>query len=456
MLIGKKFISRRQLLHGAGVTLALPLLDAMIPAGAAFGQSASQAPARFVAIFYPHGMAPGYWAPDQPGALPQAMPYILESLAPLRDRTVVLSGLWAKSAEPPDGSTGSDQFVSAAFLTAIKPKKTSGVDRSVGSPTIDQTIAKRIGQNSRIPSLQLVAEELNETGASCGEGYSCWYTNTISWADANTPLPMELNPQVVFERLFGEGVTAEEREQRRLQKRSILDGIVSELTTLRGGLGASDKRALDAFTDDVRAVEQRIEQLTNTYKSVPQIDQPLATPVDYDDLIKLHYDLVTLAFQADLTRVVTMLGARDFTGRTYRYPVSELYPTGGTSPSFSGARHHQNDPAQIRRFATLNRYHVSTMAYLAKKLQSIREGDGTLLDRSLILYGTNMGNSQQHEHFNVPHFLVGAANGRLQGGRHLAYPTRTVTTGNLLLSLLDMFGVQQKSQGDSTGLLAGL
>jgi hypothetical protein len=267
---------------------------------------------------------------------------------------------------------------------------------------------------------------------------------------------MELNPQVVFERLFGEGVTAEEREQRRLQKRSILDGIVSELTTLRGGLGASDKRALDAFTDDVRAVEQRIEQLTNTYKSVPQIDQPLATPVDYDDLIKLHYDLVTLAFQADLTRVVTMLGARDFTGRTYRYPVSELYPTGGTSPSFSGARHHQNDPAQIRRFATLNRYHVSTMAYLAKKLQSIREGDGTLLDRSLILYGTNMGNSQQHEHFNVPHFLVGAANGRLQGGRHLAYPTRTVTTGNLLLSLLDMFGVQQKSQGDSTGLLAGL
>jgi len=456
MVITKKHLSRRTFLRGAGVTLALPMLEAMVPAQTALAQTAANPKPRFIGIFYPHGMAPGYWEPEKEGPLPEKLPYIMESLEKVKDQTVILSGLWSKSAEPPEGTTGSDHWVAAAFLTAIKPKKTAGSDASVGSPTIDQVIARKIGQDTLLPSLQLAVEDPNSSSSNCGEGYSCSYTNSLSWPTATSPLPMELNPQVVFERLFGSGATPEVRSARMRQSKSILDSVLEELSGVKKELGAGDRRTVDQYTDEVREIERRIQLAAKASTSVPALGEPSGIPEQFDDHIKLHFDLTALAFQADITRVATLLGARDLTGRTYPFPKGELFPEGGVSVSFHGGSHHQDDPAQIKRYSQLNRYHVSTMAYLAKKLKDTPDGDGTLLDHSLIVYGTNMGNSNQHQHYDVGHVLVGGANGQLKGGRHLAYPRKTVTTGNLLLSILDMYGIHQDSQGDSTDRLAKL
>src|SRR6266542_3681546 len=247
--IMKKHIARRTFLRGAGVTLALPLLDAMSPAMA---QTAAQPKTRFVGIFFPHGMAPGQWEPQAEGPLPDKLPFILESLEPVKNQSVVLSGLWSKSAEPPEGTTGSDHWVAAAYLTGIKPRKTAAADATVGSPTIDQIIAQKIGADTLLPSLQLACEDPNSSSSNCGEGYSCSYTNSISWTELPTPdnepvprtapLPMELNPQVVFERLFGSGGTPEVRAARLVQRRSILDSVLGELTRLKNDLGAADRR----------------------------------------------------------------------------------------------------------------------------------------------------------------------------------------------------------------------
>ena len=456
MFITKKHLSRRTFLRGAGVTLALPMLDAMVPAQTAFAETAANPKPRFVGIFYPHGMAPGYWEPEKEGPLPEKLPYIMESLEKVKDQTVILSGLWSKSAEPPEGTTGSDHWVAAAFLTAIKPKKTAGSDASVGSPTIDQVIARKIGQETLLPSLQLAVEDPNSSSSNCGEGYSCSYTNSLSWPTPTSPLPMELNPQVVFERLFGSGATAEVRSARMRQSKSILDSVLDELSGFKKDLAAGDRRTVDQYTDEVREIERRIQLAAKASTAVPALGEPSGIPEQFDDHIQLHLDLTALAFQADITRVATLLGARDLTGRTYPFPKSELFPEGGVSVSFHGGSHHQDDPVQIKRYSQLNRYHVSTMAYLAKKLKDTPDGDGTLLDHSLILYGTNMGNSNQHQHYDVCHILVGGANGQIKGGRHLAYQRKTVTTGNLLLSILDLYGIHQDSQGDSTDRLAKL
>jgi hypothetical protein len=466
MYISKKHIRRRTFLRGAGITLALPLLESMIPAGTALAQTAAAPKSRFMGIFYPHGMAPGYWVPEQEGALPDKLPYILESLKPVKDQTVVLSGMWSKSAEPPEGTTGSDHWVAAAFLTGIKPRKTAGSDATVGSPTIDQIIARKIGQETLLPSLQLAVEDPNSSSSNCGEGYSCSYTNSISWIDLPTPanepmeltspLPMELNPQVVFERLFGSGATPDVRMARMKQNRSILDSVLGELAGLNKELGAGDRRTVGQYTDEIREIERRIQLAAKASSEVPTIDVPPGVPEAFDDHIKLQFDLAALAFQADITRVATLLGARDLTGRSYPFPKGELFPNGGVSVGFHGGSHHQDDPTQIRRYADLNRYHVSTLAYFAQKLRSIPDGDGTLLDHSLVLYGTNMGNSNQHQHYDVPHILVGGANGQLKGNRHLAYERKTVTSGSLLLNVLDMYGIKQEKQGDSNGRLAKL
>jgi Protein of unknown function (DUF1552) len=466
MFLTKKHIPRRTFLRGAGVTVALPVLEAMVPAYTVLAQTAARPKSRFVGIFFPHGMAPGQWEPAAEGVLPDKLPYILESLEKVKDQTVVLSGLWSKSAEPPEGTTGSDHWVAAAFLTGIKPKKTAGSDATVGSATIDQIIARKIGQDTLLPSLQLAVEDPNSSSSNCGEGYSCSYTNSISWIDlpsvqtgqvpATSPLPMELNPQVVFERLFGSGATPEVRAARLRQSQSILDSLLSELASLRKNLGAGDRRAVNQYTDEIREIERRIQLAAKASTDVPELDLPPGIPEQFDAHIKLHSDLMALAFRADITRVVTLLGARDLTSRIYPFPKSDLFPEGGTSISFHGGSHHQEDPVQIRKYAQLNRYHVSTMAYLAEKLKATPDGDGTLLDHSLILYGSNMGNSNQHQHFDVPHILVGGANGQLKGGRHLAYPRKSVVTGNLLLNILDMYGVQQDGQGDSTGRLEKL
>jgi hypothetical protein len=466
MFIAKKHVPRRLFLKSAGCTLALPLLDAMIPARSVLAQTAAAAKPRFAGIFFPHGMAPGYWVPETDGPLPAKLPYILESLVTLREHTTVLSGLWSKSAEPPEGTTGSDHWVAAAYLTGIKPRKTAGSDATVGSPTIDQIIAAKIGRETLLPSLQLAVEDPNSSSSNCGEGYSCSYTNSISWIGLPTPpgeaeqrtspLPMELNPQVVFERLFGSGSTPDMRVARMRENRSILDSVLAELTSLAKELGASDRRTVNQYTDEIREIERRIQLAAKASATIPEIDLSPGIPESFDDHIKLQFDLTALAFRADITRVATLLGARDLTARAYVFPKSELFPTGGVSAGFHGASHHQEDPVQVRRYADINRYHVSTLAYFAEKLKSIPDGDGTLLDHSLIMYGSNMGNSNQHQHFDVPHILVGGANGQLTGDRHLAYERKTVPSGNLLLSVLDMYGVHQRAQGDSTGRLAKL
>ncbi len=449
MFITKKHIPRRTILRGAGAALALPFLEAMVPARTALAQTAANPKPRFVGLFVPHGAAPGYWVPDKVGALGTELPYIYKSLEPLRDQTVILSGLHSRSAEPPPGVTGADHWVAAAFMCAEKPKKTAGADVQAGT-TIDQLIAKKIGAESLLPSLQMAVEDPGANSSNCGEGYSCVYTNTISWATPTSPLPMELNPQVVFERMFGDGTTVEQRAARRKRDQSILDSLTASLSRLRGTLGAADRERLDDYQENVRAIERRLQIAMKASVVAPEnIEVPVGVPQTFDEHIKLQFDLLDLAFEADITRVGTLLFARDLTGRTY--PASES-PTSG----FHGVSHHGEDPRRILDLAKINKYHVAMVAHLASTLASKKEGDGTLLDHSMILFGSNMGNSNQHVHHDVPHILVGGAAGKLKGGRHLAYPSKTVPTGNLLLSVLEKFDIHQDSIGDSTGRLEEL
>jgi hypothetical protein len=399
------------------------------------------------------------------GPLPEKLSTIMASLEKVKENSVILGGMWSRSAEPPEGTTGSDHWVAAAFMTANKPKKTTGSDSTVYSPTIDQVIANKIGKDSTLPSLQVAVEDPGSNSSSCGEGYACSYTNSISWVgtyDQNNELvgtkalPMELNPQVVFERLFGSGATPEVRAARRAQGKSILDNFMQSLGGLKKNVGASDRTTLDQYTDEVREIERRLDLAAKASEVAPSMNEPSGIPQNFDDHIKMHYDLVALAFKADITRVATLLGARDLTGRSYPFPKNELFPNGGTSVSFHGGSHHADVPATIANYAQLNRYHVSTTAYFAELLKKTPDGDGTLLDHTLILHGTNMGNSNQHQHYDVPHILIGGANGKLKGGRFLNYERKTVTTGNLLLSVLDMYGIHQDKQGDSTDRLAKL
>ncbi len=452
MFITKKHIPRRTFLRGAGVTLALPWLEAMLPARTPL--RAQSPPTRFTAIFIPHGVVPGrdaagapWWVPDTVGAGFE-FPFVLKPLEPLRDRLVILSGLHARAAEPPAGVTGQDHWVAAAFLSATKPKRTTGADITVGTETIDQTIARRIGQDSLVPSLELAMEDPGAFASACGEGYHCSYSTSISWAAHNRPLPMQINPQVVFERLFSRGSTPAERAVRRRQQGSVLDMVNRSLARLRRDVGPRDRTRIDQYAEDIREVERRLKAATHATADMPHMDLPAGVPESFTEHVKLQFDLNALAFQGDITRVSTMQMGRDLSFRSY--------PDSGTTASFHAASHHSEDPEKIAEYALINRYHHAMVAYFLEKLASIPEGGGTLLDHSLVLYGTNMGDSNQHIHYDVPHVLAGGASGRLRGGRHLAYASRTVPTGNLLLSILDMFGIQQNAIGDSTGQLDGL
>ncbi len=448
MIVTKKHIPRRTILRGAGAALALPLLDAMIPAATALAQTAAAPKPRFVGCFVPHGMAPGYWVPDKAGS-DFKYPFCFEPLAPYHDQVTILSGLHSRSAEPPPGVTGADHWVAAAFLCANKPKKTAGADVFAGT-TIDQIIAQKIGQDTLMPSMQLAVEDPGANSSNCGEGYSCIYTNTISWSSPNNPLPMELNPQVVFERMFGDGSTPEERTERRLRDRSILDSLRGSLTRLRRDTSPADRARLDKFAEDIREIERRLHIAMQASTVAPtDLDVPVGVPQSFDEHIKLQFDLLALAFEADITRVATLLFARDLTGRTY--PES-----GAPGLGFHGGSHHGEDPRRIEEFSKINQYHVKMLAHLIDRLKKTKEGNGTMLDRSLVLYGSNMGNPNQHLHYDVPHVVVGGANGTLKGGRHIALPTREVPTGNLLLSVLDKFDIHLDSIGDSTGRLEAL
>ena len=434
------------MLQGAGVALGLPLLESMIPAMTAQAQTAAAAPSRFFGGFVPHGAAPGYWIPETVGALAVELPFIWKPLEPFRDHLNILTGLHSKSAEPPPGESGADHWVAAAFLGAEKPRKTAGAD-VYAAQTIDQIIAQKIGRATLLPSIEMSVEDPGSGSSNCGEGYSCVYTNTISWATPTTPLPMELNPQVVFERMFGSGSSPAQRMERRERNQSILDSITGKISSLRKEISAPDRVRLDSFTENVREIERRLEIAAGATTAAPEnFDIPPGIPQSFDEHIKLQFDLLALAYQADITRVGTMLLARDLTGRVY--PESES-PTLG----FHGGSHHGEDPSRINQLSKINQYHVKMLAYFVDKLSKTEDGDGSLLDHSLLVYGTNMGNSNQHLHYDVPHILIGGNNGRLQGGRHLSYPTRSVPTGNLLLTILDQFDIHQDSIGDSTGRL---
>jgi len=449
MFITKKHISRRTILRGGGAALALPLLDAMIPASTALAQTAATPKPRFVGCFVPHGMAPGYWVPATEGPLAATLPFNWKPLEPFRDSTVILSGLHSRSAEPPPGVTGADHWVAAAFLCANKPKKTAGADVYAGT-TIDQLIAQRIGQDNLMPSMQLAVEDPGANSSNCGEGYSCTYTNTISWSSPTQPLPMELNPQVVFERMFGDGGTPAQRAARRKRDGSILDSLTGSLSRLRNESGAADRVRLDDYAQNVREIERRLQIAMKASTVAPaDMSVPIGVPQTFDEHIKLQFDLLALAFQADITRVGTLLFARDLTGRTY--PESES-PTSG----FHGVSHHGENPKIIDQLSKINQYHVKMLAHLVANLAKTPDGDGTLLDHSLVLYGSNMGNSNQHVHYDVPHVLIGGLNGKLPGGRHIAFPSKTIPTGNLLLTVLDKYGIHQDSIGDSTGHIENL
>ena len=447
MYLTKKHIPRRTFLRGAGVTLALPLLDAMIPARTLLAQTAANPPSRFVGIFFPHGMAPGYWIPKTEGT-GWEFPLIYQPLEPYREHVTVLSGLHARCAEAPPGETAADHWVASAFMSANKPRRTAGADLFNGT-TIDQLIAKKIGQDTLLPSMQLAVEDPGAASSNCGEGYSCAYSNSISWSTPTTPLPMELNPQVVFERMFGDGSSVQERAERRARDRSILDSVTGSLARLRADISASDRRRLDQFAQDVREIERRLQIAMKASKEAPTASSvPVGVPDSFDQHIKLHFDLLALAFRGDLTRVGTLLGARDLTNR--------FFPESGLTMSFHAGSHHGEDTTRLLAYAKMNQYHIKMLAHFVDQLAHTPDGDGTILDHSLILYGTNMGNSNQHLHYDVPHVLVGKASGQLTGGRHLAYPSKTVPTGNLLLSVLDKFGIHQDSIGDSTGRLENL
>jgi len=415
----------------------------MIPAR---GADKQPYPTRFVGAFIPHGVAPGYWIPESsaPGF---KFPFVYEPLEPFRKQVLITSGMWSQSSENPPGVTGADHFVAAAYLTGVKPKKTTGADIQCGT-SIDQVIAQKIGQQNLLPSLQLALEDPGANSTNCGEGYSCVYTNTISWSAPNRPLPMEINPQVVFERMFGDGSSPEMRKARREREASILDSVNGSLNELIPQVPHADRVRLEQYADDVREIERRLQIAAKKSTEVPNVAVPYGVPESFHEHIQIQFDLLALAFQADITRVAAVLYARDLTGR--------VYPESGTNISFHGGSHHAEDPGRIAQYARLNRYHVQMTAYLAKKLQGIKEGDGTLLDRALILYGSNMGNSNQHLHYDVPHILAGGAGGKLKGDRHLPFASRTVPTGNLLLSILDMFDVRADKFGDSTGRLPGL
>jgi hypothetical protein len=444
--VTNKRLARRTFLRGLGTTLALPLLESMLPARGAQAAAKKLRPMRFVGAFVPHGAAPGYWIPDQstPGF---AYPFIYEPLQPYRKQVVLTSGLWSKSSENPPGVTGADHFVAAAYLSGVKPKKTTGADIQAGI-SIDQVLANEIGKSTLLPSLQLGLEDPGANSTNCGEGYSCVYTNTISWQTPTRPLPMEINPQVVFERMFGDGSSPELRKARREREASILDSVTGSLKELMPEVSHADRVRLEQYAEDVREIERRLEIAAKASTEVPNVSVPYGVPESFHEHIQIQFDLLTLAFQADITRVASVLYARDLTGR--------VYPESGTDISFHGGSHHAEDPGRVAQYARLNRYHVQMLAYLVKKLQEVKESEGTLLDQALILYGSNMGNSNQHLHYDVPHVLVGGAGGKLKGDRHLAFASRTVPTGNLLLSILNLFDVHADSFGDSTGRLEGI
>ncbi len=437
MILTKKSLPRRTFLRGMGAAIALPLLDAMVPSMTAWAKTAAKPVRRLGFVYVPMGSDITRWRPAG-GAGPLGT--LSASLSPLeafRKQISVISNLELKNAYP-----GTHATSNAAFLSAAKAKWTESTDYYLGT-TVDQIAAQQIGQDTQLPSLELAMDLMDMVG-QCDNGYACVYQNNLSWSSPTTPLPAEAHPRIVFERLFGEGGTAAERRAGLNRKASLLDWVHEDITRLQGMLGPGDRVKVSEYLDSVREVERRIQKAETQAEegALPDVDRPVGVPAAYADHARLMFDLQVLALQSDVTRVVTFQLARESSNRTY--------PEIGVPDPHHPTSHHGNDPEKVAKLAKINQFHVSLFAYFLEQLASVPEGDGTLLDNSVYLYGSGMGNPNVHDHVNLPIIVAGGGGDRIRGGRHIRHDEPT-PMANLHLSLLDSVGVRLDSFADSTG-----
>jgi len=446
MFITKKHIPRRTFLSGVGATVALPFLEAMLPAQTPARQAEANPEniRRFVGIWHPHGAAPGYWSPLQEGK-DFEYSFITKPLEPFRSRTTLITGLDMPETMATDEEPGGDHARGAALLSGARPRR-NAVSPFLGT-TIDQHIAKKYGQDTILSSLQLGVEDTGNFG-NCNWGYSCAYTNSISWSSPTEPLPTQINPRVVFERLFGDGTSAEERRRDRQRNASVLDAVVDELGSFKTNLGTGDKARIDTYVDNIRELERRIKIAMDNSVKEPSADVPFGLPESRHAHFRLMYDLMALAFEGDITRSITFMLGRDLSGASF--------PESGFTGGWHGTSHHGDKPENVANYAKVNRYHLQNLAYFCEKLRNVPDGDGTLLDHVLIYKGSNMGNSHRHAHEKVPVVLVGGIDGTFKGNRHLVFPDNTQRTSNMLLSLLHLFDVEIDRIGTSTGRMQPL
>lgn len=444
MIITGKHIERRSFLKGVGVAIGLPMLDAMIPALSAAGKL-PKSPTRMSFVYVPNGIVMDNWTPATLGAGFE-MNGILKPLLPFRNQTLVISGLMDNNGNALGDGGGDHARAASSFLTASHPKKTEGADIHVGV-SADQVVAEFVGSNTRLRSLELGLDDSRTVG-HCDSGYSCAYTNSISWRSPTTPLPPEANPRAVFERLFGDIDTSLDvatRARRARYRKSLLDMTLGETRSLASTLGASDKRKVDEYLDSIREVEKQIEMAEKDGRNVvPGMDAPAGIPAAFADHAKLLFDLQAIAFQSDLTRVTSMVIGREGSVRTY----DEI----GVSDPHHPLSHHRNMADALAKLTKINTYHMELFAQFIAKLKSIPDGDGTLLDRSMILYGCGIADSNRHTHEKLPILVMGGANGGVNTGRHIMTKEDT-PIANLFLTMMDRMGVQKDSFGDSTAKL---
>lgn len=444
MFLMKMALPRRTVLRGLGATLALPFLDAMVPAMTAQSTTANRV-RRLGVVYLPNGMAMSYWTPKTEGAGFEITP-VLQPLAKYRDRMLIVSGLTQRRPGVEGG--GNHAHASTKFMTGVVGRRQrAGVSGEIeASVSMDQLAARALGQHTQLTSLELNLDARDFAG-SCDAGYSCAYTNTISWRSNSTPLPMENNPRLVFERLFGaDGSTDSATRQARLESdRSLLDSVTERVTEIERALGVGDNAKLEEYLDAVRDVERRIQKAEQQRATdLPVLDQPAGIPHSFADHAKLMFDLQVLAYQTDITRVITFMLGRELSSRTY----AEI----GVAEAHHPLSHHEDNPVKVATMSKINTFHTEMFAYYLDKLDAVPDGDGTLLDNLLILYGAGMSNSNAHAPNDLPLALVGGASGQLQGGRHMTFPIDTPVS-NLHLSILDKLGVSIDKLGDSTGTL---
>jgi hypothetical protein len=436
MIITKKALPRRTFLRGMGATVALPLLDAMVPSMTALAKTPAAPVRRLGFVYMPMGCDLPRWTPPGDGRLLELSP-TLQSLRPVLDQLTVITNLELKNAYP-----GTHATSNAAFLSAARAKWTESTDYYLGT-TVDQIAAKQIGRQTLLPSLEL-SMDLLQTVGQCDNGYACVYQNNLSWSSPTTPLPAEAHPRIVFERLFGEGGSAAERRAALQRRASLLDWVREDITRLQNSLGAEDRTRVGQYLDTVREVERRIQkaEAETADHALPDLDRPVGVPVAYADHARLMFDLQVLALQGDVTRVITFQLARETSNRTY----TEI----GVSDPHHPLTHHGNDPEKIARMQKINAFHVSLFAYFLEKLKSTPDGNGSLLDHSLYLYGSGMGNPNVHDHVNLPILVAGGAASGLEGARHIRY-TEPTPLANLHLTLLERVGVRMDAFADSKG-----